>query len=62
VNSSDILAAFPEGKFIVLWRSPLAVGASIIETWASGKWNLYRVKVDLFDGIESLITTYERRG
>jgi hypothetical protein len=57
--SSEIVAAFPEGKFILLWRNPLAVVASIIETWAGGKWNLYRFKVDLFDGIESLIRTYE---
>jgi hypothetical protein len=32
----------------------------MIETWASGKWNLYRFKVDLFDGIENLVRTYER--
>jgi hypothetical protein len=53
--SDEILATFPEGKYLILWRNPLAVAASIMETWASGKWNLYRFKVDLFDGIESLI-------
>jgi hypothetical protein len=35
------------------------VVASLIETWAGGKWNLYRFKVDLFDGIENLFRTYE---
>jgi hypothetical protein len=58
--SDEIVASFPEAKYLFLWRNPLAVVASIIETWAGGKWNLYRFKVDLFDGIESLIRTYER--
>ena len=58
--SEDIIAAFPEGKYLFLWRNPLAIAASIIETWSSGKWNLYRFKVDLFDGLENLIRTYER--
>jgi hypothetical protein len=57
--SDEIFATFPDGKYLFLWRNPLAVAASIMETWAGGKWNLYRFKVDLFDGIESLIRTYE---
>ena len=58
--SDEIVTAFPDGKYLLLWRNPLAVVASIIETWAGGKWNLYRFKVDLFDGIENLVRTYER--
>ena len=58
--SDEIVSTFPDGKYIFLWRNPLAVVASIMETWASGKWNLYRFKVDLFDGIENLTNTYER--
>lgn len=58
----DILAAFPEGKFIFLWRNPLAVAASIIETWAGGRWNVYRHKVDLYDGLENLVRTCEANG
>jgi hypothetical protein len=58
--SDEIVATFPDGKYLFLWRNPLAVVASIIETWAGGRWNLYRFKVDLFDGIENLIRTYER--
>ena len=58
--SDEIFATFPEAKYLFLWRNPLAVVASIMETWADGKWNLYRYKVDLFDGIENLIETYER--
>lgn len=58
--SEEILTTFPDGKYLFLWRNPLSVVASIMETWAGGKWNLYRFKVDLFDGIENLIRTYER--
>lgn len=58
--SEEIIAAFPEGRFLLLWRNPLAVAASIMESWANGRWNLYRYKVDLFDGVENLVRTYER--
>jgi hypothetical protein len=60
--SEEIVATFPEAKFVVLWRNPLAVVASIIETWSGGRWNLYRFKVDLFDGIENLVRTRELHG
>lgn len=54
----EIIRLFPDGKFIFLWRDPLAVIASIIETWGQGKWNLYLCKVDLFDGLTNLISAY----
>jgi hypothetical protein len=60
--SDEIATAFPDGKYIFLWRNPLAVVASIMETWANGKWNLYRFKVDLFEGVENLTRTFERYG
>ena len=54
----EVIRLFPDGKFIFLWRNPLAVIASIIETWGRRKWNLYVYKVDLFDGLENLISAY----
>jgi len=57
--SDDVISMFPEGKFIFLWRNPLAVISSMIETWGDGKWNIYIYKVDLFDGIQALINSYE---
>ena len=33
-----------------------------METWGDAKWNLYRFKVDLFDGVENLVRAYERHG
>lgn len=60
----ELLNAYPEGKFIFLWRNPLAISASMIQTWGNGKWNLYMFLVDLYSGIESLVKaseTYKER-
>ena len=57
--ADEIFEIFPEGKFIVLWRNPLAIIASIIETWGGGKWNVSRYKVDLFDGLANLLDSYQ---
>lgn len=54
----DIMAAFPDGKFIFLWRHPLSVVASIMETWGRGKWNIFGYKVDLYSGLESLVEAH----
>ncbi len=57
--AEDITKMFPNGKFIYLWRNPLAVIASMIETWGNGKWNMFRFKVDLFDGLAKLLNAYQ---
>lgn len=56
----DIFKLFPDSKKIILWRHPLSVAASIMETWAKGKWNLYGYKIDLFRGINNLTAAYEK--
>lgn len=56
----DLIQMFPDGKFIFLWRNPLGVAASIIETWGNSKWNLHRYKVDLFDGLNNLLMASEK--
>ncbi len=58
--ADEIIQMFPDAKFIFLWRNPLAVISSIMETWAAGKWNLYRFQVDLFQGCENLVSACER--
>jgi hypothetical protein len=57
--ADEIIEIFPDGKFIILWRNPLAIIASIIETWGDGKWNLAIYKIDLFDGLVNLIDSYQ---
>jgi len=51
----EIFDIFPDAKFIFLWRNPVSIMSSIMETWCNGKWNLHVFKVDLFVGIENLI-------
>lgn len=51
---NEIIHLFPDGKFIFLWRNPLAIIASMITTWHKGNWKIFKLKVDLFDGVEHL--------
>ncbi|NBC82494.1 MAG: sulfotransferase, partial [Bacteroidetes bacterium] len=34
-----------EAKYIFLWRNPLSVASSMIESWGGGKWNLYKYEI-----------------
>jgi hypothetical protein len=52
---------FPAARIIFLWRQPLAVAASVIESFGSGRWNLDKFKVDLYDGMSNLVRAYARR-
>ena len=54
----EIIAAFPDAKFIFLWRHPLAVAASMMRTWSAGRWNLYRFEIDLYTGLANLVQAY----
>jgi hypothetical protein len=56
----DIIDAFPDGKFVFLWRNPLAVSASMMETWGRSKWNLFHYHIDLFAGLASLADAFGR--
>ena len=56
----ELVETFPDATFIVLWRNPLAVVASIIETWGHGSWNLDEDKVDVYTGLTRLVDGYAR--
>lgn len=56
----DIIRLFPEGKFIFLWRNPLAVVSSLTQTWTGGRWAIYRHEIHLFDGLANLIRAVEK--
>jgi hypothetical protein len=55
----DLFQLFPDARFVFLWRNPLAVTASIVETWAKGRWSVQRWHVDLFDGVANLAAGFE---
>ncbi|CAN5895021.1 hypothetical protein BH23ACT10_BH23ACT10_06850 [soil metagenome] len=54
--ASDLFDAFPDARFVFLWRNPLAVAASIVDTWMAGRWQLHHHKVDLYAGLDALIS------
>lgn len=58
--AEEIIRLFPEGKFVFLWRNPLSIVASIIETWQQWHPTLYRS--DLFIGLPRLIAAYRAYG
>lgn len=58
--AAEIVEMFPDARFILLWRNPLAVAASMIETWGAGKWNLYAYRIDLQVGLANLLDVCSR--
>lgn len=52
--AEEIYKTFPEAKFIVLWRHPLAVAASVSKTFARDTWDLGDFKIDLTRGLDRL--------
>lgn len=55
---NEIQEIFPEGKFIFLWRNPLAVVSSVIHSWCQGKWKPRTWQMDLYDGTKNLINAF----
>ncbi len=51
----EIIETFPDAKFVFLWRNPLAIMVSMIETWGQGRWNLFRYYADIFKGLQLLL-------
>lgn len=58
--ADEIIRLFDDGRFVFLWRNPLAVVASIVATWAGGRWRPYLYKVDMFSGLAALVDAYQR--
>ncbi|MFQ5425833.1 MAG: sulfotransferase [Gaiellales bacterium] len=57
--AAELLEVFPEAKFVLLWRNPLAVAASMIETFGGGRWNIKGpFAADLYRGLPVLAATY----
>src|ERR1700722_240876 len=54
--AEEIMNIFPEGKFIFLWRNPLSVVSSIIETWSP--WHPTLFREELFTGLPRLVAAY----
>jgi hypothetical protein len=55
----ELAKIFPSSKFIFLFRNPLQIMASHIETWTRGKLRLERYFTDLYQGPKLLAEGYE---
>lgn len=51
----QLVELFPEAKFIVLTRDPIAIVSSILKTWSKGKWKIYNYKSDLMIGNPNIV-------
>jgi hypothetical protein len=50
----EIIALFPEGKFVFLWRNPLSIAASSMATWEA-QWKPTLFRQELFVGLPRLV-------
>jgi len=57
----ELAEIFPDAKFIVLWRNPLAVVASILKTWKEGRFDLRYYEQDIFRGPLNILSFVEKR-
>lgn len=55
---NEILEVFPDARFVFLWRNPLSIIASMLDTWHRGHWYLYFFKVDLYEGFARLVDAF----
>ena len=58
--AEEVFRTFPEAKFIVLWRHPLAIADSISRTFCEGGWWMEEFGIDLYAGMERLQRFAER--
>ena len=58
----ELFRVFPDARFVFLWRNPLAVVGSLMESISGGRWNLYRMRIDLFDGVANLARAHAVHG
>lgn len=56
----EIMATFPDARFLFLWRNPLSVVKSINQTWGDGHWKAYFYEYDLRKGLNSLVEAYRQ--
>ena len=57
----ELTEIFPDAKFIVLWRNPLAVVASILNTWKDGRFDLRHYEQDIFRGPQNILSCVEKK-
>ena len=62
IIANEVMELFPHGKFIFLWRNPLAICNSIMETWGQGDITVFdEHMIDFEIGIPSLVNASQRK-
>lgn len=56
--ADDLFRIFPDARIVFLWRNPLSVVASIVDTWSGGRWKLERWHADLHEGPPNLVNAF----
>jgi hypothetical protein len=56
----EVFAAFPDGRFVFLFRNPLSVIASCVELFDAGRWEVARYHMALFQSVEDLVPAAAR--
>lgn len=57
--ASELIKVFPDAKFVVLWRNPVAVLSSRFHSFGN-RWRWYNYKVDFYAGLSSLVGFVEQ--
>lgn len=55
----QLLELFPNSKFIFMWRNPVSVASSIVDTFGQGSWKIRNYEVDLYKGLDNMIRASE---
>jgi hypothetical protein len=58
----DVIDLFDDAKIVFLWRHPLAVMSSLLDTYRLGRFEPYNFAFDLFDGVENLTAAARHAG
>ncbi|WP_367872606.1 sulfotransferase [Luteolibacter sp. Populi] len=60
--ADELVEVFPEAKFIILWRHPIAVMNSMSTTFREGRWEPHSFDLDLYHGIDQLRKVCAKHG
>lgn len=62
IIADDLARVFPDAAIVFLWRNPLGILASIIDTFDAGAFRPYHQALPLFDGPARMVDTQLRLG
>jgi hypothetical protein len=58
--ATELMEVFEDARFVFLWRDPLAVLASCLETFRANRFEPYHFEIDLYAGLDHLVDAWGR--